>query len=145
MRIIKKLYPGVVLLSAVLLAEGGLSPGNADSLPTATSARTAVTETGIASYYADKYHGRTTASGEVFDTSKLTAAHRSLPFGTMVKVTHLGSQRSVTVRINDRGPFVAGRVIDLSRAAARELRMEKDGLAKVKVEILPTVTTARQP
>jgi rare lipoprotein A len=128
----------------MLLAES-LSLDRAGSPPIAASTKTAAAETGIASYYADKYHGRTTANGEIFNMDKLTAAHRTLPFGTMVKVTHLGSQRSVTVRINDRGPFVAGRVIDLSRAAARELRMEKDGLAKVKVEILPAATTALQP
>jgi rare lipoprotein A len=128
------------LLPGVLLA-GNLSLDRAESPPNTTSARKATTETGIASYYADKYHGRTTASGEVFDTSKLTAAHRTLPFGTVVKVTHQGSQRSVTVRVNDRGPFVAGRVIDLSRAAARELAMEKAGLANVKVEILTDTPT----
>lgn len=92
-------------------------------------------ETGLASYYADKYHGRPTASGEVFDMHSLTAAHPSYRFGTRVKVTHLESNRSVIVRINDRGPFVKGRVIDLSLAAAKELRMVKAGLAQVKLEI----------
>jgi rare lipoprotein A len=131
---------GAILLSGMLFVESA-SPGRAGSPPNATSARKATTKTGVASYYADKYHGRTTASGEVFDTSKLTAAHRTLPFGTVVKVTHQGNQRSVTVRINDRGPFVAGRVIDLSRAAARDLAMEKAGLANVKVEILTDTPT----
>jgi rare lipoprotein A len=136
----RKFWFGAVLLPGVLLA-GSPSVDHSASPPTATSARKSTTETGIASYYADKYHGRTTASGEVFDTSKLTAAHRTLPFGTVVKVTHQGNQRSVTVRINDRGPFVAGRVIDLSRAAARELAMEKAGLANVKLEILTDTPT----
>jgi rare lipoprotein A len=144
MRFIKNFWLGAVLLPGLLLAEDS-SIDRARSLPATTSPKTVATEAGIASYYADKYHGRPTASGEIFDTSKLTAAHRTLPFGTMVKVTHQGNQRSVTVRINDRGPFVAGRVIDLSRSAARELRMEKDGLANVKVEILPAAKTASRP
>lgn len=94
-------------------------------------------ETGVASYYSDRYHGKHTASGEIFDTHSLTAAHPSHRFGTRVKVTHLESQRSVIVRINDRGPFVKGRVIDLSLAAAKELRMVRAGLAQVKLEIMP--------
>jgi len=94
-------------------------------------------EVGLASYYADKYHGRTTAGGEVFDTHEFTAAHRTLPFGTRVKVTGVEHDRSVIVRINDRGPFVAGRVLDVSRAAAEELQMTRAGLVKVRLEILP--------
>lgn len=136
----RKFWLGALLLPGVLLAESP-SLDRSGSPPNATSARKPTTETGIASYYADKYHGRTTANGEVFDRTKLTAAHRTLPFGTVVKVTHQGNQRSVTVRINDRGPFVAGRVIDLSRAAARELAMEQAGLANVKVEILTDTRT----
>jgi rare lipoprotein A len=93
-------------------------------------------ETGVASYYADKYHGKQTASGEVFDMHALTAAHPTYKFGTRVKVTHLANNRSVTVRINDRGPFVKGRVIDLSLAAAEELQMVKTGIAQVKLEIV---------
>ena len=139
-----KFWLGAVLLPGVLLAED-LSIGRVNSTPVSAASKKIGTETGLASYYADKYHGRATASGETFDTGKLTAAHRTLPFGTMVKVTRPGSQRSVTVRINDRGPFVAGRVIDLSRAAARELGMEKDGLANVKVEILPVATSTSRP
>jgi rare lipoprotein A len=93
------------------------------------------TETGVASYYGAKYHGKTTASGEVFDMNDLTAAHPKLAFGTKVKVTNLGNNRSVTVRVNDRGPFIKGRVIDLSQAAAAALRMEKTGLAEVRIEV----------
>jgi rare lipoprotein A len=93
-------------------------------------------ESGVASYYADHYHGRKTASGELFDMHALTAAHPTYRFGTRVKVTHLENQRSVIVRINDRGPFVKGRVIDLSLAAAEQLRMVRSGLAQVKLEIL---------
>ena len=92
-------------------------------------------ETGIASFYSTKFHGRQTANGEIFDMHQLTAAHPRLAFGTRVKVTHSGNNRSVIVRINDRGPFVKGRVIDLSLAAAEELQMVKSGLALVKLEI----------
>lgn len=93
-------------------------------------------QTGVASYYGMPYHGRPTASGEVFNMKELTAAHPTLKFGTKVKVTHLANHRSVTVRINDRGPFVKGRVIDLSQAAAEELQMIRSGLAEVKLEVL---------
>jgi len=90
-------------------------------------------ETGVASYYAHKYHGRTTASGERFDMNDLTAAHKTLPFGTRVRVTNLDNGKSVTVRVNDRGPFVKGRVIDLSLAAAKKVDMVHAGLANVEV------------
>ena len=93
--------------------------------------------TGVASYYADKYHGKLTANGEIFDMHALTAAHPTYPFGTRVKVMHMENRRSVIVRINDRGPFVKGRVIDLSLAAAKQLRMVRSGLAQVTLEILP--------
>ena len=90
----------------------------------------------MASFYAHKYHGKKTASGEVFDMHALTAAHPSLEFGTRVKVTHLENNLSVTVRINDRGPFIKGRVIDLSLAAAKQLQMVQACLALVKLEIV---------
>ena len=93
----------------------------------------AARETGVASYYAHKYHGRTTASGERFDMNDLTAAHKTLPFGTRVRVTNLDNGKSVTVRVNDRGPFVKGRVIDLSLAAAKKVDMVHAGLANVEV------------
>ena len=92
-----------------------------------------VSETGIASYYAHKYHGRTTASGERFDMNDMTAAHKTLPFGTRVRVTNLSNGKSITVRINDRGPFVKGRIIDLSLAAAKKLDMVNAGLAQVRL------------
>jgi rare lipoprotein A len=94
------------------------------------------TETGKASYYGDRHHGRKTASGERFDQHALTAAHRSLPFGTRVRVTNLSNERSVVVRINDRGPFVRGRIIDVSRAAAERLGMLRAGVVPVRVEQL---------
>lgn len=91
---------------------------------------------GIASYYADEFNGRTTSNGEVFDMHKLTAAHRTLPFGTVVRVTNTQNGRSVVVRINDRGPFKDDRVIDLSLEGARKIGMIADGTAPVTLEIV---------
>ena len=87
----------------------------------------------IASYY---YHGHTTANGEKFKPDGLTAAHKTLPFGTKVKVTNTHNDKSVVVRINDRGPFIKGRTIDLSRGAAKEIGMIKTGVARVTLEIM---------
>ena len=92
---------------------------------------------GLATYYAEPYHGRKTASGEIFDTYKdLTAAHRTLPFNTVVRVTNKANGREVDVRINDRGPFVDGRVIDLSLRAAREIDLVRPGVAPVRLTVL---------
>jgi rare lipoprotein A len=91
---------------------------------------------GIASYYANKFEGRRTASGERYRGKELTAAHRTLPFGTRVRVTNLDNGRSIEVVINDRGPHVKGRIVDVSRSAAVELGMIQKGLAKVVVEVL---------
>jgi len=96
----------------------------------------AATEEGEASWYGDPYHGRQAASGEVFDKNKLTAAHRTLPFDTWVRVENKTNGKTVDVRINDRGPFVAGRIIDLSEAAAREIDMVRAGVAPVRVRVL---------
>jgi len=101
---------------------------------TALKSLQSTSERGVASYYGEKYQSRPTASGEPFDWHQLTAAHPSLPFGTLVKVTNLENNRSVTVRVNDRGPFVAGRVIDLSQSAAEQLQMIQKGLARVQIE-----------
>jgi rare lipoprotein A len=91
------------------------------------------TKKGIASYYADFYEGRTTANGEIYRQNKITAAHKTLPFGTKVKVTNLANNKTVVVRINDRGPFVKGRIIDLTKAAAKEIDMIGSGISKVKI------------
>ncbi len=91
---------------------------------------------GIASWYGGKFQGRTTANGEIFDTNKFTAAHKTLPFGTMVKVTNLENGSTTVVRINDRGPFIPGRIIDLSRVAAMEIGMTGRGIARVRLEEL---------
>ena len=93
-------------------------------------------ETGYASWYGGKFQGRLTANGEIFDTNKLTAAHRTLDFNTVVKVTNLTNGKSVEVRINDRGPFVDDRIIDLSRAAAAAIDMVGAGIAPVEVRIV---------
>ena len=93
-----------------------------------------VVESGKASYYADKYEGRKTANGEIFDQSKTTAAHKTLPFGTKVTVKNLKNGKTVNVRINDRGPFVAGRIIDLSKKAAKEIDLVQAGVANVQIK-----------
>ncbi len=91
---------------------------------------------GVASYYGRKFHGRRTASGEAFDMNAMTAAHRTLPFGSLVQVTNRANGRSVTVRINDRGPFHGGRIIDVSRAAATELGLIGAGRGTVELSLL---------
>ncbi|WP_078708509.1 septal ring lytic transglycosylase RlpA family protein [Consotaella salsifontis] len=94
------------------------------------------TQSGAASWYGPKFHGRSTASGERFDMNKLTAAHKSLPFGTKVRVTNMRNGKSVIVRINDRGPYAHNRIIDLSRKAASVVGLIARGTAKVKLEVL---------
>jgi rare lipoprotein A len=125
----------VVLLFLFLLL---LATGCATSRPTVSRPTDAAAgfQVGIASFYADKYHGKPTASGELYNKNGLTAAHRSYPFGTRVRITNLQNERSVVVRVNDRGPFVSGRVIDVSLAAARELEMTRNGLARVQIDAL---------
>lgn len=95
-----------------------------------------ITETGFASYYGagDGYNGRKTANGEIFNKNKLTAAHKTLPFGTIVKVKNLQNGKTIKVRINDRGPFVKGRIIDLSEKAAKKIDMVKQGVGQVKLK-----------
>ena len=98
------------------------------------------TQTGIASWYGDPYHGRIAANGEVYDMDAFTAAHQTLPFETFVRVTNLTNNKTVDVRITDRGPFVDGRIIDLSRAAAREIDMIGPGIVKVRLEVIQSPT-----
>lgn len=93
-------------------------------------------ETGVASWYGQPYHGRAAANGEIYDMEKLTAAHRTLPFNTWVRVENLANKQTVDVRVIDRGPFVGGRVIDLSHAAAQQIQMIGTGTAQVRVTIL---------
>jgi rare lipoprotein A len=106
------------------------------------------TQTGVASWYGPPYHGRRAANGEIYDMERLTAAHRTLPFDTWVRVRNLTNDKTVDVRIQDRGPFVRGRVIDLSKAAARKIDMLGPGTAKVKLTIIkppPRQELAREP
>lgn len=93
-------------------------------------------EVGMASWYGPRHHGKQTASGQPFNQYALTAAHPKLPFGTRVRVTNLNNGKEVIVRINDRGPYKGGRIIDLSRAAARQLEMEVEGVGRVRIEVL---------
>jgi rare lipoprotein A len=103
------------------------------------------TENGIASWYGNPYHGRRAANGEIYDMEKMTAAHRTLPFETVVRVQNQKNRRTVDVRITDRGPFINGRIIDLSRAAARQIEMIGPGIVPVRVWVigLPPSSPAR--
>jgi peptidoglycan lytic transglycosylase len=102
-------------------------------------------ETGIASWYGEDFHGRKTANGEVYDMNAMTAAHRTLPFNIRVRVTNLDNGQKTEVRVNDRGPFVPGRIIDLSRSGAKELGMLGPGTARVLVEATGFYPGAAQP
>ncbi|MBK1720828.1 septal ring lytic transglycosylase RlpA family protein [Thiocystis violacea] len=102
----------------------------------------AIATDGVASYYGGRFHGRVTASGERFDMHDLTAAHRTLGFGTRVMVTNKSNGRSVEVTINDRGPYVKGRAIDLSKGAAKELGMLGKGVARVELAVVGKASTA---
>jgi rare lipoprotein A (peptidoglycan hydrolase) len=139
--------PHLTFLAALLLGLGTLSfsgkmvkapagplPNQQDGAPVQAQARHS--ETGLASWYGRAWQGHRTASGVRYDMRKLTAAHRSLPLNTKVRVTNLENGRSVEVTINDRGPYVPHRVIDLSARAARDLGMTHQGLAPVKVELV---------
>jgi rare lipoprotein A len=99
-------------------------------------------ETGVASWYGHPYHGRAAADGEIYDMEKLVAAHRTLPFNTWVRVVNLNNSKSVEVRIIDRGPFIDGRIIDLSHAAAQAIDMEISGTATVRMEVIRAPETA---
>lgn len=123
-------------IRALLAAAGMLVAVSVISATHAHSSGMSQTFAGSASWYGGKFHGRKTANGELFDMNQLTAAHKTLPFGTRVKVTNNRNGKSVIVRINDRGPYVKKRVIDLSRKAAQEVGMIKSGTAPVTVEIL---------
>ncbi len=104
--------------------------------PSAEATARGAVEEGLASWYGDPYHGRATASGATYDMWQLTAAHRTLPFGTRVRVTNLDNDRSTEVIVTDRGPFVAGRIIDLSRAAAERIGAVGPGVVPVRLEIV---------
>ena len=122
--------PRVLYACATLLALAGCGGRPKPALTPGAS------ETGIASYYASSLAGRPTASGERYDDRALTAAHRTLPFGTVARITNLENGRQVEVRINDRGPYVKGRIVDVSRRAAELLDFVRAGLARVRLEVL---------
>ena len=115
---------------------GGNRPARANAPAAPAPVPGAYLEQGIASWYGVPFHGRRAANGEVYDMNQPTAAHRTLPFGSMVRVTNLDNGRQTEVRITDRGPFVEGRIIDLSFAAARSVDMVGSGIARVRLELL---------
>src|SRR2546425_10922641 len=126
---------GLLLAFAAAALTGCAHRKHAATAPPAAPAPGA-TETGIASWYGHPYHGRPAANGEIYDMDKMTAAHRTLPFGTWARVTNLGNDKTVDVRIIDRGPFIDGRIIDLSHAAARAIDLIGPGVTQVRVEII---------
>ncbi len=124
-----------MVVSSLAVACASRSPARvAQQLPPASG----WVEEGVASWYGgrDGFEGKPTASGEIYDSSRLTAAHRELPLGSIVDVTNLDNGKTVRVRINDRGPFIAGRVIDLSRAAAREIELLGPGVGPVRLNVV---------
>ncbi|MGH7787904.1 MAG: septal ring lytic transglycosylase RlpA family protein [Candidatus Binatia bacterium] len=134
----------------VILGLGLLLPGCGSRRPTPVEPVAGATQTGIASWYGPRFHGRQTASGEIYNQYDLTAAHQTLPHGTQVRVINLANGREVLVRINDRGPFVDDRIIDLSYTAAQHIEMIGPGTAPVRLEVLgaqrlPEVQMARPP
>ena len=133
MRYLRRLGLVIVLLAVMALAVVSARPATAPVSPT---------QTGLASYYGPGFHGEQTASGEIFNQNEMVAAHRTLPLGTVVRVTNLENGRRVVLRVIDRGPYGKnyrkGTIIDVSKGAARRLRFISDGLVKVKVEVLRT-------
>ncbi len=151
---IRRAFAVMGMLSLAACAEQALPPPPVAALPPPVPApapeQPFFNQIGTASWYGDFHHGRKTANGERYDMHDMTAAHRSVRMGTVLRVTNLENGRTTTVRINDRGPYVDGRVIDLSAAAAHDLGMKQSGLARVRIEAYaadqpdgnPTVATA---
>jgi peptidoglycan lytic transglycosylase len=129
---------------AVLLSGCGLFAGRRLAPPPVLIPTVGTVQVGTASWYGPGFHGNPTSSGEIYDQNELTAAHQTLPLGTRVAVTNLQNGRTVEVRINDRGPFVDGRIIDLSYAAARNLGMIGPGTAPVRIQVLGSVSRSLQ-
>ncbi|EPX87655.1 rare lipoprotein A [Rubellimicrobium thermophilum DSM 16684] len=124
MKLLRSISSALAVAGTLALSPLGVTPASAQMMA------------GTASWYGPGFHGRRTASGERFDQNALTAAHRSLPFGTRVRVTNQANGESVIVRINDRGPFHGNRVIDLSREAAAEIGLLRTGIGRVTIEVL---------
>ena len=117
--------------------KGGTNPSTvSNGTVRPSTGKVLLTLEGVASYYAHDFHGKLTSNGETFDMNDLTAAHRTFPFGTRIRVTNLGNQKTVIVRVNDRGPFVDGRIIDLSMGAAKAIGSIETGTARVRLEVL---------
>ena len=143
----RPIHAGFALLALVVMLLAGCSHRAAHVNTPLAPARLGTTETGVASWYGFPYHGRRAASGEVYDMEQLTAAHRTLPFQTWVEVTNLSNGKQVDVRINDRGPFVKGRIVDLSQAAARDIDMLRAGTTRVRLKVIapPPHSEPREP
>jgi rare lipoprotein A len=137
MRVFRRpIHAGFVLFALAAMFISGCGHHTARVNAPLAPARIGSTETGVASWYGFPYDGRRAASGETYDMRQLTAAHRRLPFQTWVEVTNLSNGKQVDVRINDRGPFVKGRIIDLSQAAARNIDMLRAGTARVRLKVI---------
>lgn len=128
--------PSLFLNSATSWRRAGWAAGLLVLLSACGGARNAFTQTGQGSYYADKFAGRATASGARYRPGKMTAAHNTLPFGTRIRVTNVRNGRSVKVTVNDRGPHVAGRIVDVSRKAARKLDLVDAGVVPVRLKVV---------
>lgn len=143
-RAVRKKYFARASFAARLIASAALfhalfalsSCGSRRAPAPVPAARVGSSQEGVASWYGEPYHGRRAANGELYDMEQFTAAHPSLPFETWVRVRHLGNNKNTDVRITDRGPFVKNRIIDLSRAAAREIDLIRDGTARVRVTVI---------
>lgn len=125
----------VLAAALLLIVLAGCGPKRTSRRPPKPP-KPGATEAGVASWYGHPYHGRRAANGEVYDMDKMTAAHRTLPFDTWVRVQNLSNRKTAEVRITDRGPFIRGRIIDLSRAAAREIGLIGPGVAKVRIVVI---------
>jgi len=131
-----------MLAIGVLAVSMGAAPVHRSNSGSPTAPANKPYQVGRASWYGKAFAGKSTASGEPYDMFRFTAAHRTLPLGTMVKVTNLANGHALVVRINDRGPMVAGRIIDLSYAAARMLNMKEHGIQKVRLDLVPETEIA---
>jgi rare lipoprotein A len=136
----KPLLSGLLLVSAFFLATWQIESSVANHKP--HNVKASFYQMGVASWYGPGFHGRKTASGEVFNQNKMTAAHKTLPLGTRARVTDVDTGKSVQVTINDRGPYAKKRVIDLSKAAADQLGITRDGTTTVTIEANPPVKIA---
>ncbi len=139
---LKILFVAACFLALSSCATRKIVPPKTASTP--KPARIGMKQVGIASWYGDPYHGRKAANGEIYDMNTFTAAHKSLPFETWVRVKNLSNNKTTEVRITDRGPFVAGRIIDLSRASATQIELIRPGTAKVRIQVIRAPRQSRK-